>query len=263
MQLSDLYEYIAKRKSVRSYQDEAPAEELIEELVDFLSEQEAPRPDIDWDFDILSYNEMYLLISDEPKIKASRYLVLRAEKGSFYGQNMGYLGGLADLWLSSRGLGTCWMSGIKISEDYADSLPYIISIAFGKTDSPHRGENEAADRLPLEKICRKPFSGDKLKVAEAVRLAPSAGNRQPISLMEYKDGDIEVFRKTSYINAATELEMSIDAGIVMAYSQIAGEALGYEVVFRGKQPQPTWGGKLHTVSVFLKTRAEQAAEGTK
>ena len=256
MQLSDLYEYIAKRKSVRSYLDEAPGEEPIDALVDFLSEQEAPRPDIDWDFDILSYNEMFLLISDEPKIKASRYLVLRSEKGSFYGQNMGYLGALADLWLSSQGLGTCWMGGVKISDDYPDSLPYIISIAFGKTDFPYRGENEVPDRMPIEKMCRKPFSGDKLKVAEAVRLAPTAGNRQPISLMEYKDGDIEIFRKTSYTNVATDLEMSIDAGIAMAYSKITGEALGYDVIFRGKRPQPTWAGKLHTVSVFLKARED-------
>ena len=49
---------ILRRKSFRSFRDDPPDPQLMEELVDFLSDLTPPEPDIDWNFDTLPYLEM-------------------------------------------------------------------------------------------------------------------------------------------------------------------------------------------------------------
>jgi hypothetical protein len=258
MRLCELYEFIPKRKSVREFSDESLSEELLEEFVDFLSEQEAPKDDVDWDFDILSEAEMFVMTEGEVSLKAPHYLVLRSEEKPFRTQNIGYLGELSALWFCAKGVGSCWLGGIRIVEDYEGLMPYVISIALGKTNSLYRGEDEVPERIPIKKLCRGKFEGDKLVIAEAVRLAPSSLNRQPTRLLAEPNDVIDVFRKTSYVNLDTDTLLGIDSGIAIAHIKVASESLGYNMEIQEKTPPPIWAGRTHTVSLHISPIQEDA-----
>ena len=101
---------ILRRKSFRSFRDDPLDPQLMEELVDFLSDLTPPEPDIDWNFDTLPYLDMVKLCISEPGVKAPCYLLLRAERKRFSLQNCGYLGEMAVLWLTSRNVRRRWWS---------------------------------------------------------------------------------------------------------------------------------------------------------
>ena len=129
----ELYAGIFRRKSCQKFREEELRSEDMDGLVDFLSELEAPEGEIDWNFDTLPYLDMMRICSTAPAIRAPVYLVLRAERKNFSLQNCGYLGELAVLWLTARGVATCWQGSAQVdpNEDFRGSLPYVTCIAMG------------------------------------------------------------------------------------------------------------------------------------
>ena len=75
-----LDEAILKRRSIRSYDMEELEPELIDELVDFLSELKVPDDSIEWNFDILPLDDMRNILNGIPRLQAPHYLVIRSEK---------------------------------------------------------------------------------------------------------------------------------------------------------------------------------------
>lgn len=245
-ELGFLNEFIPKRKSFRTFDMDKPlGDELLEDLVDFLSGLTMPQDDIDWNFDTLPYNDMVSIAAVEPAVKAPMYLVLRAERVKFCLQNSGYLGELAALWLTSRGVGTCWQGTINVTEDFPDTLPYITTLAFGWSDEPFRSPDEKVDRKAVSKITIGDFSGSKLDIATAVRLAPSFMNRQPVCLMSMA-GRIHIFRNHVILNSpAISYAQCIDTGAAMAHLRVAADAAGNEMKFVKQSPTPTWNKKIY------------------
>ncbi|MGI5936596.1 MAG: nitroreductase family protein [Oscillospiraceae bacterium] len=253
MDLSYFSEYIPRRKSVRRYNDRPVTEELIEELVDFLSGLEPPQGGIDWNFDTLPYSDMLSISSMEPGVKAPYYLVLRAERKNFSLQNSGYIGEMAALWLCSRGLGSCWQGSIRVTADFPDTLPYVIALAFGYTDEPWRTDLEGIRRKSIKRMTIGDFSGPKREIAEAVRLAPSSMNSQPVSLLS-RGNKIHIFRKyVLFKNPVLSYMQCIDAGVAMAHIHVAASKY-YNVVFGQQIPEPEWGLKIYQSTVALEEK---------
>lgn len=253
MNISELYPFIAKRKSVRSFSQEPVEQVVMDELVDFLSGQEMPVPEIDWDFDTLPYTDMVSIGAREPGVKAPHYLVLRAEKVYYSLQNSGYLGALASLWLSWKGLGACWQGNVTVMEDFPGVLTYVAAVAFGvPSEEPLRNGPSDFDRNPLGKMTLGDFDGDMGQIAEAVRLAPSSMNRQPVSLMSV-DKKLHVFRRHVLLNnPAIAYPQCIDAGVAMGHIAVAAAAQGRETRFSPLKPAPKWGNRVYQLTAEFK-----------
>lgn len=251
MKLGELAPQIIRRKTIKTFNDKPVSDELIEDLCDFLSEQEMPKEDIDWNFDTLPYMDLTRITAVEPPVKAPYYLVLRAERKNFSLQNSGYLGELASLWLTAKGLATCWQGSISVNEDFPDSLPFVAAMGFGYSDEPFRQSSDEFSRQPLKKMIFGEFDGVRHEIAEAVRLAPSSMNRQPVSLLS-SGGKIHVFRNHVFLrNPVVSYAQCLDTGAAMAHIHVKADSLGCDVHFVGVDPDPTWGNKIYQVSVNL------------
>jgi len=109
-------------------------------------------------------------------VKAPHYLCIYADSSKEgYLTNTGFMFFQLDLYISSLGLGSCWLGVGKPKEGTAlGKLDYVIMIGFGKSlASPYR-ELDEFKRKSITEMCD---AGDtKL---EPARLAPSSTNNMP------------------------------------------------------------------------------------
>lgn len=98
----------------------------------------------------------------------------------------GVLGEALCLEATAQGLGSCWISGTyrkkQLTTPLRDGEAALAVIALGK---PARRVQASRKRKPVEKFCRGNmmlWPAALRKVAEAVRLAPSAMNLQPVTM---------------------------------------------------------------------------------
>ncbi len=238
----DLLESIRRRKSCRKFREEPLKDGDMDGLVDYLSGLEAPVPEIDWNFDTLPYLDMVRICSTAPAVRAPVYLVLRAERKNFSLQNCGYLGELAVLWLTARGVATCWQGSARVdpNEDFHGSLPYVTCIALGYGEDAFRAPGEEPERREAEKVIfnRVP---EYDPILEAARLAPSSFNRQPWAFVSDDLARLHLFRKKSLLaNPVTEFHQCVDCGAALAHLEVAAEAAGCVPEFQRLKPEPSF-----------------------
>ena len=238
----DLLESIRRRKSCRKFREEPLKDGDMDGLVDYLSGLEAPVPEIDWNFDTLPYLDMVRICSTAPAVRAPVYLVLRAERKNFSLQNCGYLGELAVLWLTARGVATCWQGSAQVdpNEDFHGSLPYVTCIALGYGEDAFRAPGEEPERREAEKVIfnRVP---EYDPILEAARIAPSSFNRQPWAFVSDDRARLHLFRKKSLLaNPVTEFHQCVDCGAALAHLEVAAEAAGYAPEFQRLKPEPSF-----------------------
>lgn len=238
----DLLESIRRRKSCQRFREEPLKDGDMDSLVDYLSGLEAPVPEIDWNFDTLPYLDMVRICSTAPAVRAPVYLVLRAERKNFSLQNCGYLGELAVLWLTARGVATCWQGSAQVdpNEDFHGSLPYVTCIALGYGEDAFRAPGEEPERREAEKVIfnRVP---EYDPILEAARVAPSSFNRQPWAFVSDDRARLHLFRKKSLLaNPVTEFHQCVDCGVALAHLEVAAEAAGYAPEFQRLKPEPSF-----------------------
>ncbi len=238
----ELREAIFRRKSCQRFREEALKDEDMDGLVDFLSALEAPVPEIDWNFDTLPYLDMVRICRTAPAVRAPMYLVLRAERKNFSLQNCGYLGELAVLWLTGRGVATCWQGSAQVdpNEDFHGSLPYVTCFAMGYGEDAFREPGEQPERREAEKVI---FNRDPeyTPILEAARIAPSSFNRQPWAFVSDDRKRLHLFRKKSLMtNPVTEFHQCVDCGAALAHLEVAAEAEGYTPEFQRLKPEPSF-----------------------
>ncbi len=235
-----LMEAIAIRKTIRSYRMDQPvAQDMQDELIDFLSDLDLPDSGIDWNFDILPFDEMCRAVGGTPRMQAPYYLVLRAEKKNGCLQNSGFLGQMAVLWLSAHGVATCWQGALELENDFDDVLPYIASVGFGYSDEPfyQPGEKKLS---PLARMAFGDVSGYKAEMIRAMGYAPSFRDSFPVRIYseQYR---IHLFRKKPRIQLPQLSYMAcIDVGVAAAHLVVAAQDAGYHVRFEKQQPEPVY-----------------------
>ena len=228
MDAGTLNSAILKRRSFRSFTDSPLGDDVIEGLVDFLSELEPPAGDIDWNFDTLPYVDMVRICSREPWIKAPHYLVLRAERKLFSLQLCGYLGEMAALYLTATGVGSCWLGNCPVdpAQDFPDTLPFVAAMAFGMSEEAFRSDG-FFDRLPANKTCFGQYAKYR-EIMDAARFAPSSLNRQPCAFVADEKDCIHVYRKKVFMNnPVISYPQCLDAGAAMAHLEVSARANGY------------------------------------
>ncbi len=167
----------------------------------------------------------------------------------------GYLLERLILEFTRFGLGTCWLGGTFERGGFAKAIglreglviPAITPVGFptamrGLGDRIIRLSAGSRNRLPAEQLF---FDGEfshsldllsvgPLKAAfEAVRLAPSASNKQPWRIIYAKErADFYLVRTPGYLNKYTSVDLQmVDIGIALSHWYLACQDLGIKCAF--------------------------------
>lgn len=118
-------------------------------------------------------------------------ILLYSKKADNYLQNIGYLGGLLDLYLASLNIGTLWFGFGKTDCVKYNDLDFVIMIAIKKVLSEKfRKDMFKSKRKPLTDIWEgTPYQA----IGNIVRFTPSSCNTQPWKVISSED-KLEVYR---------------------------------------------------------------------
>ena len=222
------FEAIFSRRSIRHFKQEKLDWEIIADLLDYANNLPMLMEGIAVEFKLVSNIEAKQGFYGPFNVKAPYYLCISSEPKEDYMMNAGYLMQQINLYLTAKGLGTCFIvaypgSGLKATMKYE----YVVALAFGKTKSPLTRELTEAKRLPEEEIIvyKEEVTPDIKQVLAAARLAPSAFNSQPWRFVVYSNR-IHVFAKKNLLIAkALDYNKMIDMGIMMANLLLTAEEL--------------------------------------
>jgi len=182
---------------------------------------------------------------------AQEFIVGAIEKSDYYKENYGYLLEAIILAATDLNLGTCWLGGTfnktlfssKINCQTNEIVPAITPIGYTtetrrKKEKVIRAFVKADSRFPWSKIFfEKSFStplprettGRYETLLEMIRLAPSAGNKQPWRVLKEKDSDNFHF----YVRSSQNLQqkvyntfINIDIGIAICHFALTAKEAG-------------------------------------
>lgn len=222
----DLYPTIFRRKSVRKYKTNPLNPETINEIESQIKDLKPFHEDIKTDFMILSHEE----VNQRMMKKAPHYIAAFSEDKKGYQTNIGYMLQQMDLYLSHKGLGTCWQGIPSITKTVRErtDLKFVILMAFGEADEQlYRSDVSEFKRKSFQEISS---NQEATEIIEAARMAPSATNSQPW----FFTGDEKVIH--AYMAQPGLIKRlfagkypPIDMGIAIYHLRLAGEHFGYKL----------------------------------
>jgi nitroreductase len=219
-------------RSVRQYQQEKLDWEEISEILDYANRIPKLIDGIAIEFKLVSNIETKQGFRRPFSVKAPYYLCISSEEKEDYLLNAGYMIQQLNLYLISKGLGTCYMGaspgmGLKSTMKYT----YVVALAFGKPSTQPLSTGSEAKRLPEKELVvyKEGVTSDIKQLLAATRLAPSSFNNQPWRFVVYKNR-IHVFAKKNLLLAkAFDHLKLVDMGIMLANLILAAEELWVDV----------------------------------
>jgi nitroreductase len=229
----NMFEAIYSRKSVRRFKQEKVDWSIIEDILKFADNLPMLTGNNAVEFKLVSSIEKKQGFRGPLAVKAPYYICISSEKGEDYLLNVGYLMQQLNLYITSKGLGVCFMGlanpgrALKATMKY----DYVIALAFGKASEPLYRDSKDAKRLPESKtvIYKEEVAQDIHQILSAAQLSPSHYNNQPWRFVVYKNR-IHVFtRKNSNLIKVMDINNKIDIGAMMANIMVAAEELWVDV----------------------------------
>jgi nitroreductase len=222
------FEAIFSRRSIKHFQYEKLDWEVIVDILQFANNLPMLIEGVAVEFKLVSNIETKQGFHGPFIVRAPYYICISSEEKEDYMLNAGYLLQQLDLYIASKGLGSCFMVGspgrsLKATMKYK----YVASLAFGKSVSPIYRDSSEAKRIPEKDmvIYKEEVTPDIKRVLSAARLAPSAYNNQPWRFVVYKNR-IHVFvKKNVFLDYALDYNKMVDIGIMMANLLLAAEEL--------------------------------------
>lgn len=236
---------IKSRRSIRSYSKDKLPNAIIQELKSYANGIEGPfsqRVGLEFIDDILKKSDGK--IGTYGVIKgAQQFIIATIEDKANSLEQLGYVLERLILFATSLGLGTCWMGGTFKKSDFAklvdieegEILPIITPIGYPKED---RSMVDRFIRYAAGSNQRKPWSelffnegfnlpleigsaNDHEEALEAVRLAPSASNKQPWRILK-KRNEYNFYLKSNlgYGEGLGFNIQKIDMGIAMCHFEM-------------------------------------------
>lgn len=143
--------------------------------------------------------------------------------------NAGYIMEELSLYLTTRGIGTCYQGMAKIVKEQ-EELQETLVMAAGYPKKYLYREASEANRLPLSKICvfKEEPSREILTILKAASLAPSAMNGQPWRFVVYSNRVHVFMQKENKVLPLVQKMHMIDIGIMLNHMMIAAEELWVE-----------------------------------
>ena len=216
----EMKDAIIARRSVRSYTGQPLDGLLIDDLAEFISGIKPLHDNIPVDVMLYESDDFHKEFARSAMYRATDFVVIRSAMSiRGYLQNAGFIGEQIALWLTHRGISTCWAGMAKQkSQPSRGELPYVISVEFGRgNNAPFRRLPEEAPRKKLHEFLLGEISRPEfLPVLEAGRLAPSAVNLQPVRFLTAEDS-IFICRKKPPLKYKVLVDtQQIDVGVAMA-----------------------------------------------
>ena len=216
----ELKDAIAARRSVRTYTGEPLRESVFDELAAYIADIRLLHDNIPVDIELCDSGEFRKNFARSAIYRGTDFVVLRSARNiEGFLPNVGFIGEQIVLWLTHKGIGSCWAGMARQRERPArGELPYIIAIQFGRADNaPFRRLPEESPRKKLHEVILNEISRPAfLPVLDAGRLAPSAVNLQPVRYMT-RDDDIYILRRQPPVRYRAMDEMQqIDVGAALA-----------------------------------------------
>ena len=209
MELKDM---ITRRKSVRKYAETPVGEDILQALEAFLATAKPLDPTIKLCHRVVDKEQVRFYFP----WKAPKLLAIYSEEKPGYLENVGFLYQQADLFLQSKGLGSCWMGLGKVrADDPPEGMTFVILLAFGWPDEPFR--QGPGDFKRNAEIADRPD-----EALEPARLAPSSTNSQPWYFV-HGERSIRVYCSQRGLLKHTMLGTMnrIDMGIALAHLYVA------------------------------------------
>ncbi|MCD2491447.1 nitroreductase family protein [Lacrimispora sp. NSJ-141] len=221
-----MYEAVFNRKSVRHYKMEPLPQELFKNLRKF---EQGLRPlwgKLRYSVELFNAMNGETRIKGLFKVKAPYYLVLFSEAGEYAMANAGYLMEQIVLYLTSKGIGTCYQGSAKIpAMDGPEGMEPMMVLAFGYADGKLYRDSFQAKRLPLKELCafKEDSTEETRLMMQAARMAPSAMNGQPWRFMVYQNR-IHVFAKKESFRFSSKADfLGFDIGVMLYHISLAAE----------------------------------------
>lgn len=229
----NLYEAIFVRKSIRKYKMSPIEQSRLESIISFAESLPMLFQETSVEYKILNNVEASQLFTGHFSVKAPYYLVLTSEKVNGHLINAGYLMQQISLYLTTKGLGSCYMGSVKPKKAVMQGLSqeYVITLAFGEGEHEVYRPSEKAKRLPLDDITvyKSEVSKNVKIMIQAARLSPSSMNSQPWRFVVY-DNRIHIFcKKNMFLTGVLNEIRLIDIGICLAHLLVAAEELWIDV----------------------------------
>lgn len=255
--IMNLSEAIYVRKSVRNFIMEPISAKILEDIGNFY--QEIPRlfPSIETELGIIDNSHGQQRLKGFFGVKAPYYLALYSEKNDKYQMNAGYILEELCLYLTAKGLGSCFMGNavIKGSATMRGNKELVLMVAFGKSRSAHTRPQHEAKRLSLKDLCvyKETPKEWELQVLEAARLAPSGHNSQPWRFVVYANR-IHIFSKKGHMERSKKLG-ELNFGILFAHIMIVAEELwlDLDLIRLEDISQKTFSNNQYILSAVLKS----------
>lgn len=254
--MNNVIKTIEERYSVRNYIDKPIEKEKLEIIKAFVEENKKGPMGNEVAFHIIDASEydkaeLKSLITYGMISGATSYIVGVVKPGEYAMEDFGYCMEKVILKVSELGLGTCWLGGTfnrggfanKVNLSGEELLPCITPIGY-TADKRTLKENfirtlvgakkrKKPEELFFQNNFNTPLNLDTVgsyeKVLEAVRLGPSASNKQPWRIIEDSQGLYHIFLEEDekYNNTFSGIKIqNIDMGIAMCHFELAAKELG-------------------------------------
>ncbi len=277
--MDKVLDVIKRRYSVRTYSLQKLESDKQKELRDFLAgNTKGPfGNNVRFKFvDVSEHaaNEVRKYVSYGTIKGASRFIAGSVKIGEKCMEDFGYCMEKNILLATSLGLGTVWLGGMLNRSSFAlelntsqdEVIPAITPVGYAadkrsamdkiiRTMSGGKNRKEFSQLFyhsnfstPLEKTA----CGKYAEVLEAVRLAPSASNKQPWRVLRENDKNSYHFymdENKTYNNAIKNINIqNNDMGIAMCHFELAARELGLEGFWHTENPGLEAGSLVYIVS---------------
>lgn len=235
----DLYESIFMRKSVRAYERGPLDDSVLEEIKTYLSHVPTLISGAQTSFEISSNSHAI------STFKAPHYINIYCRDHEYCFENVGFIWQQISLYLTSKGIGSCWLGMSNYLYGDKQEYPFAATIAFGEAStSPYR-EMDEFRRKALADIS----IGHDPRL-EAVRLAPSAFNAQTWFYVCH-GGVVDVYRKEQVkIFRGPFAKMGrLNLGIGLAHLYVASNAFNMSFDFVTQASAPDVHGYIYVGTV--------------
>lgn len=227
-----LYETIYVRKSTRTFKTDSVSEKMLDNILKFEKEIGPLDSEISTKIEIIGDAELKERYKGGMIIKAPHYLTIYSKDKEGYMVNAGYIMEQMVLYLSMKGIASCYQGTVKEKkENEYPGYKFVIIVAFGFPKDTLYREKNTTPRLKLNQMCTfKSEMGKQTKIIlEAARLAPSSLNTQPWRFVVYENR-IHIFLKKSsgFIPILTKWNQ-FDMGIMLSHIMLAAEELWLDI----------------------------------
>jgi nitroreductase len=266
----NVLETIKKRLSIRTYDGEPIENEKLQQLKDYLVSNVKGPFGNQVRFQIIDVTEAekneLKQLGTYGNIKGPRVFIAGGvKKGNLAMEDFGYCMEKNILMATTLGLGTCWLGGslnrstfgnrLKISKD--ELVPAVTPLGYpaDKRSMIDRfirhmsgGDNrknfaELFFNGDLSTPLNERLGGKYFSVLDAVRLAPSASNKQPWRIIKEKDRNSFHFylkENSFYNNIFKDIKIqNIDLGIAICHFELAARELNLGGAWQNNEPKLT------------------------